>query len=164
MDQDFTKEDVIAACLITTQKDQSEEQFKRAERYLIAFQKAPEAWPLSSEILNTEGLQLAVYAQVAIFLKQKLQYDFAQLPQSEYLNITQVILSTFLDILSNKYFLEFLMKHYHPAIVSQLSLSLVLLYMHAFETLGDLIDILGQTLFTVDKKDVIALDIIKVGV
>jgi len=34
--------------------------------------------------------------------------------------------------------------------------------MHAFETLGDLIDILKQTLFNENKKEYLAISIIKV--
>ena len=55
------------------------------------------------------------------------------------------------------------MQHFHSSITSQLSLGLVLLYMHTFDSLGDLIDILGQTLFTAEKKEALALDVVKVS-
>ncbi len=89
----FTKEDVIDACLITTSKKMEKEKFKAAEQYLISLQKSEQAWTIVYEILNTGNLALAVYAQAAILLKQKLQYDIYQLPQSEYVNIAQVIIS-----------------------------------------------------------------------
>lgn len=56
-----------------------------------------------------------------------------------------------------------MVQHFHSSITSQLSLGLVLLYMHTFESLGDLIELLGQSLFTIEKKEGLALDIIKVN-
>jgi len=145
---DFNKDDVISACLITTGKRQDEETFKKAEQYLISLQKSQQAWTIVYEILNTGNLALAVYAQAAILLKHKLQYDIYQLPQSEYLNIAQVII----NLLKN---------HYHASITNPLSLALVLLYMHTFETLGDLIEILEKTLFNESKKEDVAISILK---
>ena len=90
---DFNKEDVITACVITTSAEPDKEKFRMAEQYLISLQKSQQAWTIVYEILSTGNLSLQVYAQSAILLKHKLQYDIYQLPQSEYLNIAQVIIS-----------------------------------------------------------------------
>jgi len=92
MENTFNITDVVNASLITTRKGEDRKELKRAEKYLISFQKSSQAWSIIYEILNNENLELAVYAQVSILLKQKLQYDFYQIPQSDYLNITKAIL------------------------------------------------------------------------
>ena len=95
MSSNFTVEDIIFACRITTDKTHTSEELRRAEKYLIEFQKSKEAWPFTCEILNRDDLNLGVFAQIAITLKLKMRYDFAQLPQSEYANIAQVLISKF---------------------------------------------------------------------
>jgi len=92
MENPFNIKDVIDACVIITRKDPNKTDLKKAEKYLIAFQKSPQAWALTYEILSMENLELAIYAQVSILLKQKLQYDFYQVPESDYLNITKALL------------------------------------------------------------------------
>ena len=89
----FNNNDVIAACTILAKKNQDNTELKQAEKYLIAFQKSPQSWTISCEILAMENVHVDVLAQVAIFLKQKFQYDFSQLPQNEYWNIAQLLIS-----------------------------------------------------------------------
>lgn len=89
----FNNNDVIAACTILAKKDQDNNELKKAEKYLIAFQKSPQSWTISCEILAMENMHVDVLAQVAIFLKQKFQYDFFQLPQDEYVNLAKLLIS-----------------------------------------------------------------------
>jgi len=92
MQNTFGVEDIINASLIVSQKNPDKKEFKRAEQFLIDFQKSAQAWSTTYQILSMENQNLAVYAQVSLLLKQKLQYDFHQVPETDYITITKAIL------------------------------------------------------------------------
>ena len=55
------------------------------------------------------------------------------------------------------------MKFTQSPVTAQLSQAIAILYMHAFESLGNMIDVLAQTLFTMQNKEGLAIDIMKVS-
>jgi len=58
--------------------------------------------------------------------------------------------------------IELLMKHDHKSVTKPLAYCFVLLYMRIFETIGDLIDLLKETLFNNPNKELIGLSMLKV--
>jgi len=86
-------EKFIIAASVVSNRNYDNTNFKEAESYLLALEKSMEAWTIIPEILNSDGFKQEVYIQAVLILKRKLQFDFYQLPENEYLNLTEVIIS-----------------------------------------------------------------------
>lgn len=99
----FTSNIIIEACQKASTKSTNPEdliQKSSSSEYLKDFEKSKHAWPLILEILDTDNLDATVYKELASCLKQKLIYDIHQLPEAEYWNTAQ-------SILSKAYFLRY---------------------------------------------------------
>ena len=66
---------------------------KILDEYLKGFQKSREAWAITQEILMSKLTDTYILLQSASTLKQKLEFDFAQLPQQDYLNQATLLIS-----------------------------------------------------------------------
>ena len=89
---DFNKNQVISAFLASDASDVSDDG-SEGDEYLISFKKSQQAWTILPEILETENLDCSIYRQASNMLNNKLQYDLHQLPEFEYQNLSQTILS-----------------------------------------------------------------------
>lgn len=71
----------------------SGEEVKILDTFLKAFEKSRDAWAISQEILMSKNIEDYVMLQVSRTLKHKLEYDFAQLPQQDYANQANLLIS-----------------------------------------------------------------------
>src|SRR5262245_6340448 len=85
MEQKFDTKTVLEVYQkFKTAKDNQEIKF--IDNYLKAFQKSREAWVVTQEILKSSNIDGYTQLQSATILKQKIEYDFAQLQQQGYAN------------------------------------------------------------------------------
>ncbi len=88
-----TVENFVIAARVVLDKTYENSKFKEAEAYLLSLEKSMDGWVIIPQILNSDGFEPGVYLQAALILKKKLQFDFYQLPENEYLNLTEVLIS-----------------------------------------------------------------------
>lgn len=81
-------------------------------------------------------------------LKRKLQFDFFQLPESDIAGFCMTILG-------------YLSKFNDRLVLSNLALALCILYMNAFDRIGNLLDGLENSLFKQENKEYVILEILK---
>ncbi len=85
MEQKYDTANVIEAYkLFKTAKDDDE--VNRLDVYLKSFEKTMGAWTITQAILMTSDLEPFILLQAARAFKHKIEYDFAQLPQNDYVN------------------------------------------------------------------------------
>lgn len=89
----FNVDNAVEAFGIVGQNKSSKETFKQAEHYLVALEKSEIGWQILLNILEDSKFPSEIHHQAVLMLKHKLQFDFHQLPEDEYLNLTECIFS-----------------------------------------------------------------------
>lgn len=149
-----------------TAKDSQE--VKTLDTYLKSFQKSRDAWSISQEILMSKKVEEYVLLQSARTLKHKIEYDFAQLPQQDYAKQATLLISNHISsgIVIKLLYLAHIkaagMKN--QAILTQLTLALVYLYMRLFESWGKMTDFLKTNFANEPDGDLMILRILKVAI
>ena len=142
--------------------DGNKKEMKKAEKYLIEFEKTPDAWLISTQILETENLDKDIYVHAALILKKKLQFDFYQISAQDAAPLAEKIIGN--DLIYHKFnpFSGYLIKFDDRPCICNLALALAVLYMHAFQTLGNILEGIANTLFKLDQKEYATLELLKV--
>jgi Importin-beta N-terminal domain. len=87
-------DEVVGAIRIFTNPPKNDKHsFKEAEKYLVNFEKEPQAWLVASKILDSDNYEKVVYIHASSILKKKLQYDSYQMSTSDAVPLAEAIIS-----------------------------------------------------------------------